>query len=151
MSDQHAHKPDNGHGDGHAQGHGHDHDHPHGHGHEQHIHPAPTNPLFKYVFSTDHKIIGIQFLFSGLIFFVLGGLLAMAIRWQLAWPWSPMPILSSTLWGGAETGYRMPPEFYNKLFTMHGTVMIFFVIIPLLTGAFGNFTIPLMIGARDMA
>ena len=45
----------------------------------------------------------------------------------------------------------MPPEFYNKLFTMHGTVMIFLVIIPILVGAFGNFTIPLMIGARDMA
>ena len=114
-----------------------------------HIHPLPANPLLRYVFSTDHKVIGIQFLFSGLIFFVLGGLLAMAIRWQLAWPWAPMPILSQTLW--AEQGYRMPPEFYNKLFTMHGTVMIFFVIIPILTGAFGNFLIPLMIGARDMA
>lgn len=118
------------------------------HGHD-HIHPAPSNFLSKFVFSTDHKIIGIQFLFSGLIFFVLGGLLALAIRWQLAWPWSPVPLLSQTLWSGQ--GYQMPPEFYNKLFTMHGTVMIFFVIIPLLTGAFGNFLIPLMIGARDMA
>ena len=114
-----------------------------------HIHPLPANPLLRYVFSTDHKVIGIQFLFSGLIFFVLGGLLAMAIRWQLAWPWSPMPYLSKALWAGQ--GYRMPPEFYNKLFTLHGTVMIFFVIIPILSGAFGNFLIPLMIGARDMA
>ncbi|MDX2039025.1 MAG: cbb3-type cytochrome c oxidase subunit I [Isosphaeraceae bacterium] len=131
-------------------GHGHGHDHGGGgHGHDDHIHAEPTNPLFKYVFSTDHKIIGIQFLFSGLIFFVLGGLLALAVRWQLAWPWSPMPILSKALW--AEQGFRMPPEYYNKLFTMHGTVMIFYVIIPLLTGAFGNFLIPLMIGARDMA
>jgi cytochrome c oxidase subunit 1 len=133
------------HTDGHDPAHGHG----HAHGHYQEIHPAPTNPLFRYVFSTDHKIIGIQFLFSGLIFFVIGGLLAMAIRWQLAWPWSPMPILSKALW--SEHGYRMPPEFYNKLFTMHGTIMIFFVIIPILTGAFGNFLIPLMIGARDMA
>lgn len=122
----------------------------HGHG-DDHIHPAPTNPLFRYVFSTDHKVIGIQFLFSGLIFFILGGLLAMAVRWQLAWPWSPMPILSRALWSDPSLGYRMPPEFYNKLFTMHATIMIFFVIIPLLTGAFGNFLIPLMIGARDMA
>ncbi len=77
---------------GHGDGHGHDHDH--GHGHDDHIHPAPRFFLTKYVFSTDHKVIGIQFLFSGLIFFVLGGLLAMAVRWQLAWPWKPMPILS---------------------------------------------------------
>jgi cytochrome c oxidase subunit 1 len=133
----------------HGNGNGHAHANGNGHGHDDHIHPAPTNPLFRYVFSTDHKVIGIQFLFSGLIFFVLGGLLALAVRWQMAWPWSPMPILSKAFW--AESGYRMPPEVYNKLFTMHGTVMIFFVIIPILTGAFGNFLIPLMIGARDMA
>jgi cytochrome c oxidase subunit 1 len=133
-----------GHGEGPAPGHGHGHA-PHDHG----PHPAPSNFLTRYIFSTDHKVIGIQFLFSGLIFFVLGGLLALAVRWQLAWPWSPMPVLSKTLW--ADQGYRMPPEFYNKLFTMHATIMIFFVIIPLLTGAFGNFLIPLMIGARDMA
>jgi cytochrome c oxidase subunit 1 len=124
----------------------------HGHGHDHdHIHPAPSNFVTKYIFSCDHKIIGIQFLFSGLIFFVLGGLLAMAVRWQLAWPWKPVPILSQALWSDPSLGYQMPPEFYNKLFTMHATIMIFFVIIPLLTGAFGNFLIPLMIGARDMA
>jgi cytochrome c oxidase subunit 1 len=140
MSAEHA---ANGHGHGHGPGadsHGHD-----------HIHPAPSNVLTKYVFSTDHKVIGIQFLFSGLIFFLLGGLLAMAVRWQLAWPWSPVPILSKSLWSDPALGYRMPPEYYNKLFTMHASIMIFFVIIPLLTGAFGNFLIPLMIGARDMA
>jgi cytochrome c oxidase subunit 1 len=125
---------------GHSHAHGSDHDH---------IHPLPWNPLLRYVFSTDHKVIAIQFLFSGLIFFVLGGLMAMAIRWQLAWPGRPMPILAEALW--SRQGYRMPPEFYNKLFTMHGSVMIFLVIIPILAGAFGNFTIPLMIGARDMA
>jgi cytochrome c oxidase subunit 1 len=124
--------------------------HPADHG-DDHIHPAPSNFLFRYVFSHDHKVIGIQFLFSGLIFFVIGGLLAMAVRWQLAWPWSPVPVLSQALWSSPSYGYRMPPEFYNKLFTMHATIMIFFVIIPLLTGAFGNFLIPLMIGARDMA
>ncbi len=142
--------PENGHGTG--NGHGHavaGHDAAHGHDDHDHIHAEPTNPLFKYVFSTDHKIIGIQFLVSGLLFFALGGVLALAVRWQLAWPWSPMPILSNLLW--SEYGYRIPPESYNKLFTMHATVMIFFVIIPLLTGAFGNFLIPLMIGARDMA
>ena len=128
--------------------HGHEVDHGHG---DDDIHPAPSLFIFKYVFSHDHKVIGLQFLFSGLIFMVLGGLLAMAIRWQLAWPWKPMPILSQALWSSPSLGYQMPPEFYNKLFTMHATIMIFFVIIPLLAGAFGNFLIPLMIGARDMA
>ncbi len=71
--------------------HGHEGDHGHG---DDDVHPAPSHFLFKYVFSHDHKIIGLQFLFSGLIFMVLGGLLAMAIRWQLAWPWKPVPILS---------------------------------------------------------
>ncbi len=124
----------------------------HGHGHvDDHVHPAPSNVLSRYVFSTDHKIIGVQFLFSGLLFFILGGLLALAVRWQLAWPWSRVPILSTVMEGQWKTGGQMPPEFYNKLFTMHATVMIFFVIIPILTGAFGNFLIPLMIGARDMA
>src|SRR3954470_4298718 len=103
------------------------------HGHDPHVHEDDRNVFQRYVFSTDHKVIGIQFLFSGLIFFVLGGLLAMAIRWQMAWPWADMPILSQTLW--AKFGGRMPPESYNKLFTMHGTIMIFFVIIPILSGA----------------
>jgi cytochrome c oxidase subunit 1 len=126
------------------------HSEPAGHSHDHDlIHPRPWNPLFRYVFSTDHKVIAIQFLFSGLIFFVVGGLMAMAIRWQLSWPGTPIPYLSKALWG--DQGLRMPPEFYNKLFTMHGTVMIFLVVIPILAGAFGNFTIPLMIGARDMA
>ena len=115
------------------------------------LHPAPSNFLTRYVFSTDHKVIGVQFLFSSLVFFAIGGLLAMVIRWQLAWPWKPIPFLSQWLWSSPALGGQMPPEFYNKLFTMHATIMIFFVIIPLLTGAFGNFLIPLMIGARDMA
>ena len=102
----------------------------------------------KYIFSTDHKVIGLQFLFSGLIFMVVGGLMALAIRYQLAWPWKPMPLVG---WLFPETGGVITPEFYTMLFTMHGTVMIFFVVIPLLTGAFGNFLIPLMTGAPDMA
>lgn len=105
--------------------------------------------LRKYIFSVDHKVIGIQFMFTGLFFLVIGGLLAMAIRYQLAWPWQEMPVLGSLLF--PETGKVISPEFYTMLFTMHGTVMIFFTIIPLLTGAFGNFLIPLMIGAPDMA
>jgi cytochrome c oxidase subunit 1 len=146
MNSEPAHGPSNP-ADAHAPGHS----PADAHGHDPHVHEDDRNVFQRYVFSTDHKVIGIQFLFSGLMFFVLGGLLAMAVRWQLAWPWAPMPILSKWLWSAPALGYRMPPEFYNKLFTMHATIMIFFVIIPLLTGAFGNFLIPLMIGARDMA
>ena len=102
-----------------------------------------------YVFSRDHKIIGIQFLFSTLLWFLVGGLLALGIRWQLAWPWSNMPVIGPLLFS-AEGG-QISPEFYTTLFTMHATVMIFFVIIPILAGAFGNYLIPLMIGADDMA
>jgi len=102
-----------------------------------------------YVFSIDHKIIGLQFLFSTLLWFLVGGLLALGIRWQLAWPWSDMPVIGRMLFS-AEGG-QISPEFYTTLFTMHATVMIFFVIIPILAGAFGNYLIPLMIGADDMA
>src|SRR5260370_23001945 len=104
----------------------------------------------KYIFSTDHKIIGIQFLFSGLIFLLIGGTLAMLVRIQLGWPHSDIPILGRAWWPANE-GHRMDPAFYNMLFSMHATIMIFFVIIPMLGGSFGNFTIPLMVGARDMA
>jgi cytochrome c oxidase subunit 1 len=103
----------------------------------------------KYIFSLDHKIIGIQFLFSTLLWMIVGGALALAVRWQLAWPWSNMPIVGPMLF--AKEGGQISPEFYTMLFTMHASVMIFFVIIPILAGAFGNFLIPLMIGADDMA
>ncbi|MSQ95405.1 MAG: cytochrome c oxidase subunit I [Gemmataceae bacterium] len=102
----------------------------------------------KYIFSEDHKIIGIQFLFTSIIFLGLGGILALLVRIQLAWPHAEIPFLSEQF---RDNGGRMPESFYNMLFTMHASVMIFFVIIPFLTGAFGNFTIPLMIGAPDMA
>ena len=102
-----------------------------------------------YVFSKDHKMIGLQFLFSTLLWFFVGGILAMGIRWQLAFPWTDMPIIGGRLFS-AEGG-QISPEFYTTLFTMHATVMVFFVIIPILAGAFGNFLIPLMIGAEDMA
>jgi cytochrome c oxidase subunit 1 len=105
--------------------------------------------ISKYVFSTDHKVIGKQFLFTTIVFFLIGGFLALLMRLQLAWPWAEIPVLGSLLF--SEAGNVMPPEFYISLVTMHGTIMIFFMIIPILNGAFGNFLIPLMIGARDMA
>src|SRR3954463_111883 len=123
----------------------HGHDHAHAHGHEE------LGFIKKYIFSADHKIIGIQFLFMGLFFMIIGGLLAMLIRWQLAWPSDPthpVPILGKLMgW----TGGAMPPDFYTMVFSMHATIMIFFVIIPLLVGTFGNYLIPLKIGAGDMA
>ncbi len=119
------------------------------HGHAQRA-PSPVLEFLRtYVFSLDHKVIGIQFLFSTLFWLVIGGLLALGIRWQLAWPWTPLPVLGNLLF--ASEGGQMPPEFYTMLFTMHASIMIFFVIIPILAGAFGNFLIPLMIGAEDMA
>src|SRR5688572_7316571 len=104
--------------------------------------------LRTYVFSLDHKVIGVQFLFSTLLWFIVGGLLALAVRWQLAWPWTEVPVFGRLF---AAEGGQMSPEFYIMLVTMHASIMIFFVIIPILAGAFGNFLIPLMIGADDMA
>ncbi|MEQ8763144.1 MAG: cbb3-type cytochrome c oxidase subunit I [Planctomycetota bacterium] len=114
----------------------------HGHHHEPGL-------IRKYIFSTDHKMIGIQFMLTTLTFFAVGGLLALGVRWQLAWPWQEMPVIGKMLF--SETGNVISPEFYTMLFTMHASVMIFFVIIPMLIGAFANFCVPLMIGARDMA
>jgi cytochrome c oxidase subunit 1 len=118
------------------------------HSTETHAHPE-LGFLRKYIFSEDHKIIGIQFMFSGLIFLLIGGILALLVRLQIGWPTGTIPYIGR--WFPVSWGERMSPDFYAMLFTMHATIMIFFVIIPLLTGAFGNFTIPLMIGARDMA
>lgn len=116
---------------------------------EAHHHPE-LGFLRKYIFSEDHKIIGIQFLFSALIFFLIGGTLALLVRTQLGWPHATIPVIGEWLWPGS-AGHRMSPDDYNMFFSMHASVMIFFVIIPVLAGGFGNFTIPLMIGARDMA
>ncbi|MFQ6046019.1 MAG: cbb3-type cytochrome c oxidase subunit I [Gemmatimonadales bacterium] len=110
-----------------------------------------TRPFIRrYIFSTDHKIIGIQFLLLSLVGLFVGGLLAMLMRWQLGFPTRPMPgggILPETM----APGGVLLPEFYNSLVTMHGTFMVFFAIMPLLVGVFGNYLIPLKIGAPDMA
>ncbi len=115
---------------------------------EQHIHDAPTSFWSKYVFSFDHKVIGKQFLWFGIFWLLVGGLMALLIRWTLAYPGVPFPVIGSLLF--PHTGGVVPPDTYAMLFTMHGTIMIFFAITPILIGAFGNFCIPLMIGARDM-
>ena len=111
---------------------------------------APTGFLRKYVFAEDHKTIGIQFLFLSLVMLLFGGLLAMLIRWQLGWPGQPLGFMERIAPEGMPGGIMLP-DYYNMLFTMHGSVMIFFAIIPLLVGVFGNYLIPLKIGAGDMA
>src|SRR6266702_3211545 len=118
------------------------------HSHETaHAH-AEIPFIRKYVFSEDHKIIGIQFLFTSIIFLGIGGILALLVRIRLAWPHAEIPIIRDFF---PDSGGRITESAYNMFFSMHASVMIFFVIIPFLAGAFGNFTIPLMIGARDMA
>ena len=113
-----------------------------------HIHPEPTTFLSKHVFSFDHKVIAKQFLWFGLFWLLIGGVMAMMIRWQLANPGVPVPIIGGMLF--PRTGGVIDPASYNMLFTMHGTIMIFLGLTPVLIGAFGNWCIPLMIGARDM-
>ena len=105
-----------------------------------HAHHEERSFIRSYIFSADHKIIGIQFLFSSLFFLLVGGLMAALIRWQLGFPGEAVP-------GGDVISLK----FYNALVTMHGTVMVFYAVMPLLVGAFANFLIPLKIGAPDMA
>ncbi|MEE9219775.1 MAG: cbb3-type cytochrome c oxidase subunit I [Acidobacteriota bacterium] len=115
---------------------------------------APGGFWRKYVFSEDHKMIGKQFLWLSLFMLIIGGGLAMLMRYSIAYPGEPIPFASwlpSTLIEVYEGQAYMGENAYNAAFTMHATIMIFFVIMPLLIGAFGNFLIPLMIGARDMA
>ena len=115
---------------------------------EQPIHHPPKTFLRKYIFSFDHKVIAKQFLWYGIFFLLLGGLMALMIRWTLAFPGEALPLIGR--WIFPQTDGVVPPDTYAMLFTMHGTIMIFYAITPILIGAFGNFCIPLMIGARDM-
>jgi cytochrome c oxidase subunit I len=106
--------------------------------------------LRTYIFSEDHKMIGRQFLFMALFMMSIGGLMAMLMRLDLAWPdeqWKFLGYLPSFL----QSDSAITPNIYNSMLTMHATIMIFFVVMPILVGCFGNFLIPLMIGARDMA
>ena len=117
-------------------------DHDHGH-HEQSF-------LTKYVFSQDHKMIAKQFLITGIIMAVIAMGLSILFRLQLAWPDRSFPILETFLGKWAEGG-RIKPDFYLALVTIHGTIMVFFVLTAGLSGTFSNLLIPLQLGARDMA
>jgi cytochrome c oxidase subunit I len=113
-------------------------------------HDEPQSFIRRYIFSTDHKIIGIQFLFMSLLFLLIGGLLAAIMRWQIGFPGEAIPggaILPQSM---ATDGILLP-EGFNSAVTMHGTIMVFFAIMPLLVGVYANYLIPLQIGAPDMA
>ena len=112
---------------------------------DQHHHEE--NFIQKYIFSVDHKIIGLQYGITSLLFLLFGFGLMMVMRWQLAYPETPVPIVG---WMLGETGILLP-EIYNSLGAMHGTIMIFLGVVPLAVGAFGNYMVPLQIGAPDMA
>lgn len=105
----------------------------------------------KYVFSIDHKVIGIQYGITALCFLFIGFCLIMMMRWQLAYPGKELPIIGSLLGEEFMPGGVMTPDFYNSLGAMHGTIMIFLGVVPLLVGAFGNYVMPLQIGAPDMS
>ena len=100
-----------------------------------HIHAEPQGFVRRYIFSIDHKIIGIQYLITGFVFLILAGMLAEVIRTQLL---------------HANGGF-VSPDVYNEVYSMHGSSMVWLVIIPLITGGFGNVIMPLQIGARDVA
>src|ERR671912_2339000 len=105
----------------------------------------------KWVFSTDHKVIGIQYAVTGLLFLLFGFSLMMLMRWQLAYPGVPLPFIGNLFGEARMPGGTMLPEFYNELGAMHGTIMVFLGVVPLAVGGFGNFVLPLQIGAPDMA
>ncbi|MFQ5694969.1 MAG: cbb3-type cytochrome c oxidase subunit I, partial [Terriglobia bacterium] len=110
----------------------------------------PKSFLRRYIFSTDHKVIGIQYFLTAMAVAVVAGGMALFIRLHLAWPLAQWPLLEKLFPAGMKGG-TMDPEFYLALVTMHGTLMVFFVISFALVSGFGNYLIPLQIGARDMA
>ena len=104
----------------------------------------------KYIFSQDHKMISKQFLVTGIFMGVIGGFMSMLFRLQIAWPETSFSIIEAFL-GDHQTDGIMNPDMYLALVTIHGTIMVFFVLTAGLSGTFHNLLIPLQIGARDMA
>src|SRR5207248_10311434 len=117
---------------------------------EVHRHPAPTGFIRKYIFSIDHKVIGIQYILLALTAVVVGMIMSVLMRVNLSWPGTHIKILETLFPQGAPGGV-MTPEFYLSLVTMHGTIMVFFVLTTAPQGGFGNYFLPIQIGADDMA
>lgn len=115
--------------------------------------------LQKYIFSTDHKVIGIQYGLTAMTFLLFGFCLMLCMRWQIAHPGQPIPLVGKLLAGLLKfsdgspmaVGGVMSPDVYNIFGAMHGNIMVFLAIVPLAFGAFGNYVVPLQIGAPDMA
>src|SRR5262245_17831036 len=139
----------------------HAHDDAHGHHDDHDQHELPF--WRKYIFSTDHKVIGIQYGLTGLAFLLVGFMLMMVMRWQIAHPGEAVPFVGALLqkiFGPAFNLSISPkapnlpgmltPDGYNSFGAMHGTIMVFFGIVPAAFAAFGNYVVPLQIGAPDM-
>ena len=138
-----------------------------GHSHDVHSdsHHYELNFWQKYIFSSDHKTIGIQYGVMSLLFLLMGFILMMMMRWSIAFPNEALPIMGNILHSilgdevmpavkdtaGNIIGYAMGPDVYNSFGAMHGTIMVFLAIVPLAFAAFGNYVVPLQIGAVDMA
>jgi cytochrome c oxidase subunit 1 len=121
-----------------------------GHHHDDHGGHHKETFISKYIFSMDHKMISKQFLITGIIMGTIGMLMSLIFRLQLAYPETKFPIFETILgeWG---KGGKIDPNFYLALITIHGTIMVFFVLTAGLSGTFSNLLIPLQVGARDMA
>jgi cytochrome c oxidase subunit 1 len=124
---------------------------PDDHGHHEHPEPGFWP---KYIFSTDHKVIGIQYGLMALSFMLFGFFLMLLMRWQIAHPGVPVPVFGPILekiLGQPAAHGAISPDLYNSFGAMHGTIMVFLGVVPLAFAAFGNYVTPLMIGAPDMA
>src|SRR5437588_385567 len=118
---------------------------------EAHIaHHAPTGFIRKWIFSLDHKVIGIQYSFLALFSVFLGMFLSLLMRYHMVVP-DPKVALFEKLWRTRAAGGQMTPELYLSLMTMHGTIMVFFVLTTAPQSGFGNYFLPIQIGAEDMA
>src|SRR3989454_10327633 len=115
-----------------------------------HRHEPPKSFIRKYIFSLDHKVIGIQYILLALSAVLVGMIMSVLMRVNLSWPGSHIKILETLFPTGAPGGV-MNPEFYLSLVTMHGTLMVFFVLTTAPQGGFGNYFLPIQIGAEDMA
>ena len=120
------------------------------HGAAAHHHHPPTGFIRKYIFSIDHKVIGIQYLLLAIFSAFMGMFMSVAMRLKLTWPGRQWPLVETLFGKGAPDGI-ISPELYLSLVTMHGTMMVFFVLTTAPQGGFGNYFLPIQVGADDMA